>query len=74
MLGNANAISIYQTPGLEYNLDRCERYVIRQAGNAIDAYIQCVGVNAFMETLKNRTTMRNPKYDRMVTEFKTLGV
>lgn len=73
MLGNANAISIYQAPGLDYNLDRCERYVINQAGNAIDAYIQCVGMNGFVEALKNRTTMRNPKYDRMVTEFKSFS-
>ena len=74
MLGNANAISIYQSPGLEYNLDRCERYVIGQAGNAIDAYIQCVGIGGFTEALKKRTTMRNPKYDRMVTEFRELSL
>lgn len=74
MLDNANAISIYEAPGLEYNLDRCERYVIGQAGNAIDAYIQCMGFNGFMEALKNRTTMRNPKYDRMVKEFKEFGL
>lgn len=73
-LCHANAISIYQAPGLEYNFDRCERYVIRQAGNAIDAYIKIVGVNSFLEELKHRPTMRNPKYDRLVSEYQALSI
>lgn len=67
----ANSIQLYQAPGLEYNLDRCERYVIRQAGNAIDAYIQIRGVPAFLDELKHRPTQRNPKYDRLVKEYRT---
>lgn len=70
----ANAISIYEAPGLEYNLDRCERYVIRQAGNAIDAYIQICGVPGFLDALKHRTIMRNPKYERLVEEYKALSL
>lgn len=70
-LCNAHAISVYRAPGLEYNLDRCERYVLHQAGNAIEAYIDCVGVNSFLENLHKRPIMRNPKYDRMVEEFKS---
>ena len=70
-LCHANAIQLYHAPGLEYNLDRCERYVIGQAGNAIDAYIQIRGVEGFLDTLKKRTTQRNPKYDRLVNEYKT---
>lgn len=70
-LSNAEAIRLYQAPGLEYNYDRCERYVIRQAGNAIDAYIQIRGVTGFLDELRKRPTMRNPKYDRLVEEYKT---
>ena len=33
----SNAVRLYEAPGLEYNLERCHRYVIHQAGNAIDA-------------------------------------
>ncbi len=73
-LSHANAIRLYEAPGLEYNLDRCEQYVIRQAGNAIDAYIQIRGVSGFLEDLKHRTTMRNPKYDRLVQEYKTFSL
>jgi phage replication initiation protein len=70
----ANAISIYQSPGLEYNLDRCQRYVINQAGNAIDAYIKIIGVDSFLKELKQRPTMRNPKYDRLVSEYQALSI
>lgn len=72
LLENANKISIYHAPGLEYNLDRCEKYVINQAGNAIDAYIQCVGMDGFVNALNNRKTRPSPKYDRMVSEFREL--
>ena len=72
-LCNASAIRIYQAPGLEYNLERCQRYVMHQAGNAIDAYIQIVGVDYFLHELHHRPVMRNPKYDRLVTEYQALA-
>lgn len=71
LLCNADAISIYQAPGMEYNLDRCQKYVIKQAGNAIDAYIQIVGLPQFLDDLKHRNTQRNPKYDELVRRFKS---
>lgn len=70
----ADSVSIYEAPGLEYNFDRCERYVIRQAGNAIDAYIKIRGVNGFLEELKHRPTMRNPKYDLLVKEYQAFSI
>ena len=69
-LAYADAVQIYRAPGMEYNFDRCERYVIRQAGNAIDAYIQIRGIHGFLDELKKRPTQRNPKYDRLVEEYK----
>lgn len=66
----SNAVRLYEAPGMEYNLDRCERYVINQAGNAIDAYIQIRGVDSFLKTLHERPVKRNPKYDRLVSEYK----
>lgn len=72
-LDSAKAISIYQSPGMEYNLDRCERYVINQAGNAIDAYIKIMGVDYFLDALEKRSTKPNPKYDRLVEEYKAFS-
>ena len=59
---------------MEYNLDRCERYVIGQAGNAIEAYINIRGVEGFLDTLKHRATQRNPKYDRLVAEYRSFTI
>ena len=67
-LQNAERISIYQSPGLDYNLDRCKKYVFNQAGNAIDAYIKIKGVDDFIEHLKTRPVRANPKYTQLVNE------
>ncbi len=63
---DAQRISIYQAPGMEYNEERCKNYVINQAGNAIDAMIQMYGIDEFVDMIENRPTARNPKYDLLV--------
>lgn len=73
-LCHANAIKIYRSPGLEYNMDRLENYLFRQAGNAIDAYIKAKGLSVFLEKLENRPVRRNPKYDAIVEEYKAFGL
>ena len=70
LIQEAQRISIYRSPGMEYNEERCRHYVVNQAGNAIDAYIQITGVDAFLHDLHHRGTQRNPKYDRLVSEYK----
>jgi phage replication initiation protein len=35
LVEDAEKISIYKTPGMDYNEARCKRYVVNQAGNAI---------------------------------------
>ena len=74
LLCHAEAIKLYQAPGIEYNLDRCKKYVIGQAGNAISAYIDCVGKDRFFYELKTRTYNRNPKYDHLVKMYKSLEI
>lgn len=69
-LADAQSISLYTAPGVDYNLDQCKRYVIRQAGNAIDAYIQIKGVEQFLHDLENRPVRRNPKYDQLISRYK----
>lgn len=70
MLCGAAAISLYEKPGMDYNLDRCERYVYKYAGNAIDALIQIYGVDKFLEELQRRGTYPNPKYDQLIATYK----
>lgn len=68
LIGNASALSIYEKPGVDYNLLRCDNYVFNTAGNAIDAEIKIRGIEGFMEMLRARQTRNNPKYERLVTE------
>lgn len=64
-LGDAEKISIYEKPGTEYNLSNLENYVIKQAGNAIDAFIDILGEDEFRNQLKKRGTAPNPKYEHL---------
>lgn len=66
LVEDAEKISIYQAPGIEYNLERCKNYVVNQAGNAIDALIQIYGLEELQAMIDNRTTKPNPKYDALV--------
>ena len=69
LVGRAAAISIFTKPGLQYNVLKCERYVYRQAGNAIDALIKCYGLDQFKEKLDRRQSRPNPKYSQMIEDF-----
>ena len=66
LIEDAEKISIFRAPGMEYNEERCKHYVVNQAGNAIDACIQMYGVDEFVSMIENRQTAPNPKYEMLV--------
>lgn len=70
LLNGAADISLYVKPGMEYNIDHLDRYVFKQAGNAIDAAIQLYGFDGFVHKLKERHTLPNPKYRQLVETYK----
>lgn len=70
LVEDAERISIYQSPGMEYNEERCKRYVVNQAGNAIDACIQMYGLYEFEKMIQERPVSRNPKYDMVVKQHR----
>lgn len=74
LLCGASKISIYEKPGMDYNFDRCHNYVINMAGNAVETYIELCGIEGLQRSLKERTTKRNPKYDRLVAECREFNV
>ena len=63
-------IKIYTAPGMDYNIDRCREYVVNQAGNAIDALLQIYGIHEFQRLIRERPTVENPKYTRLVQQYK----
>ena len=66
----AAKVSLYVKPGTDYNMSRMTNYVYKQAGNAIDATIQILGVQGFLEELHARETKPNPKYQVIIDEAK----
>ena len=70
MLEVLTPIKIYTAPGMDYNIDRCREYVVNQAGNAIDALLQIYGIHEFQRLIKERPTVENPKYTRLVQQYK----
>lgn len=71
MIGEAEKIKIYLAPGIDYNMDRLQRIVFQQYGNAIDAALEIFGTDHFVEQVKQRTTKPNPKYTQLVDEIKS---
>lgn len=70
LVEDAQRISIFVSPGMEYNEERCKKYVVNQAGNAIDACIQMYGLEKFNEMIQCRPVAHNPKYEMVVSEYR----
>jgi len=52
----------------EYNLARCEDYVYRQSGNAIDTLIKIKGIETVFKELRERKPKPNIKYVALVND------
>ena len=65
-------ISIFTKKDVEYNLGRVENYVSHSAGNSIEVLIQCVGLSAFLDLIRNRESVLNQKQEALVAEYKLL--
>lgn len=70
LVADAERISIYRTPGMEYNEERLKNYVINQAGNAIDAAIKMYGLEEFGKMIEDRPVVPNPKYDMLIKQHR----
>lgn len=69
LLDGAMAIKIFEKPGTEYNMENLENFVYRQAGNAITALLQVTTLDNFKERLKERGTVQNPKYLKLIEQY-----
>lgn len=62
-LKGASRISIFATPGGEYNEQRLTNYVTEMAGNAISCFVDMYGLDTLTNALKNRHAKPNKKYE-----------
>ena len=63
-------VSLYEKPGVEYNIDNLEKYVVDQAGAATAAYVKIVGIDAFIgKCLYKLAATNNPKYGDLISRY-----
>ena len=65
-------ISIFTKKDADYNLGRVENYIEHYAGNCIDVLIQCVGLSAFLDLIRERKSELNSKQELLISEYKQL--
>lgn len=66
-IGCAGKLSLYVSPGTEYNILNLENFVVNQAGAAAGAYMELVGEDAYIEQCRKKFAQtRNEKYNRLV--------
>ena len=69
VIEDAMALSIYEKPGTEYNLEQLHDHLCFRNGNAISTYIQLVGLGQFLDDIRNdKPENVNPKYSRLIAE------
>jgi len=70
LLDGASRVRLYEKPGADYNMINLENFVFQQAGGAIYTYLECFGVEKFMEGLRHRGTQLNPKYKSLLAQYR----
>lgn len=73
LIGDVTDIALWSSPGVEYNLEKLDRYVFSMAGNAIDATIQIYGLESFVHSLNSRERVQNQKYQSLIDHARHLG-
>lgn len=73
-IGSVSKISLFTPCTTEYNLEKCERFVFHQAGNAAFALLQIYGRDKFFEMLDSERSQKIPqKYEILMNKHKTYG-
>ncbi len=62
VLDDAERISLYIAPGVDYNLERLVNYVTNISGNAIDCMFKVFGVEETVKKIEERTVNPSFKY------------
>lgn len=63
---SAAKIRIYEKPGIEYNLENLTKFVVNQAGGAIETYLHIFGERELKRQLEQRSVPLNPKYKELI--------
>ena len=72
-LDDAVRVSLWEKPGVDYNLSKCEHYVLTQPVHSIKTLIKVHGVEKFVEMLESIPPSKNPKYRMLLKEANELA-
>ena len=65
-------IRVWSCPGTEYTVFNLQRFVIDQAGNALDTYLSIFGVEDLIYQLGKRSIRMSPKYEKLKKQYEAL--
>jgi hypothetical protein len=66
----AEKITLYEAPGIEYNLDKLERYALDQAGSAVATSIEIWGEEYIEKCKAKLAAYTKPKYADLIQRHK----
>ena len=72
LLEGVEQIRCWSDPGTEYNEFALSNFVINQAGNAIDCYLQIFSMDDLIRELGRRSVKMSPKYQRLLDKYQYL--
>ena len=67
-IDEAEKISVYSKPGVIYNLEACEMYVMTQPLGALKTLFTIFGEEKFTKIIDDAPLPKNPKYQRLISE------
>lgn len=71
-LGNVGKVSLFSRKGIDYNFTRLQRYAIGQAGSSVLTYIKCVGLEQFIQDLKEKEDKLNDSQKALIAEYEAI--
>ena len=69
LLQKAEGISLYRKPGRGYNLERMVNFVQNNAGNAVSAAMEILGLQKFCELIADRKISQSTKYEQLIQQY-----
>lgn len=69
LLGGVSAISLWHSPGEDYNISRVEEWLVKQCGGAILTWHQLYNVSDLIYRIKQSGIQLSPKYKRILDEY-----
>lgn len=68
LLSGAAAVRLWTSPGVEYNVFRLERFLVRQCGAAIKCWHDLYGYEDLLEKIKLHGIRTSPKYEQLLRQ------